>query len=254
MLIKRVLAIFVLCMLLVVQVSASADQPEKILFRGLEWGSNVDTVKTGLIDSGVIATYTVSEFSDEKWDSPNGVRPEWDYRPVPIMSLECEAVNDEPVCKVAGYNVIKIEAKFLAGINNESNTISYDYNDADFVYAQYVILERQQDNNETLNEAMTNLTNKLCSLYGDYIEAESIGLVKDTYCWIAKDESVVALETATILGHWVINITYEYNAKEHAEKLFELSTLSDVGNADGLSKEHAEQLDESSTISDVDGL
>ena len=75
---------------------------------------------------------------------------------------------------------------------------------------------------------------ELNSLYGDYVMGEKIDAGEDTYCWIAKDNTVVSMHTRSIGHAWSIHLRYEKEAKEHAEKLIKISMETDIGDVKGL--------------------
>ena len=155
---KRIVA-FLLSMLLIVPV-ASADTDKEIVFHGIPWGIDVNTLVNHLkerkipvtssdIDAGREMRFWGSQFlsiTEDHFDSSGYVIPIWDY--------------DDRI-RIAGYPVRNIDLYACYGIVD--GEISFDADDSEFLFCS--ILFGVGD--DMIAGVYSDLLEKLKNLYGD---------------------------------------------------------------------------------------
>ena len=205
-----------------------------ITFRNMDWLIQPGTFLSELIADGINIKYSVEYAENGSWKSPPGVKPNWNYRPVPRFYLACSGEKDESLCKVAGYNVKQINAYFLAGIDEKTGDISKNVNDSILVYASYVIYSFDQDTPSSLYDTRIEMIKKMNNIYGDYIiDTDLLG--QKVYCWVAKDNTVVSMQIQSfLLNDWEIRLRYEFNAESYTKELHKKTQSSNIGDVNGL--------------------
>ena len=182
---KQVISTLLLIVFLI-SVSAVAEEPDSILFRGIEWFKEESVVKPEIDGiEGIKPSWYKGEEENARIDS-------W-YRQWENMYADVNLENGGVILRyenvsVAGYNC-DLKLSFAYAITDDR--VSYDMKSAEFYKAEYTIEEL-----EDMEGAYNDLVDKLSQLYGSSEDKSYLNSFDDMTSpkgsiWTAKDGSLV---------------------------------------------------------------
>lgn len=217
---KRVVCVLLLVALAFVQAVAFAED-EEILFRGIEWYCDIDTVVAKITEE-IPGRYKI------KPDAMVMHQAYWSSGHVASSNMAGYSFEITPKvdCYIGGHLINKITADALYGISN--GTITTDKAFSRFVMAEYNFAV----NNQNVKNVYDDLYSKLCEIYGQPYATSD---VLEMYAvWYGNNETGVYLVGSTNFLHLCYGKTDSYKDISEILTIRNNELVSDPSSTEGL--------------------